>query len=153
MNVEQFEPDWQDVYTPIVEEHKIARAHDLWRAITGDMIDRNIFAPVNVVQIRRYIVATILYAEVFENVASVGPSIGTPGTQKHRRNPMLTVLVQLDELCTRHEESLGISVRTRHKAQPIKRTPVQSKASEFLGEKIVNINRDVHSERSRSNDK
>ena len=134
------EPNWCEVFTPIVDDHKIRQAHELWISVLSDMTDRNIFAPVNAAQVKRYVLASVLYTEVTEGIMSTGHSVGTPGSQKHRRHPLLGFALSLDAVCSAHEESLGLSVKTRHKAKPIASKPIRSRAAnEFLSDKIVSI--------------
>lgn len=113
-------PNWSEIFT---DELLIARAVEVWRGAIAEMRDASTLAPINANQIKRYVIACVVYDQATTQVAENSPVVPAKRSRSASWNPWWTVLKDADTMATNHEDKLGLSPRRRAQVAPAKRKP------------------------------
>jgi phage terminase small subunit len=129
-NGEMPEPDWGALFS---DELLQSRARETWRLTTQEMRDAGTLAPVNAGQLRRYVMAQVLYEDAAAKVAEQGAlKIGRTG--KATYNLWFAILKDTDTMASNHEDKLGLNPRRRAQVTPAKRKQRAATAADsYLG--------------------
>lgn len=126
-------PDWATIFAP---EPLQARAADVWRATIAEMRDAGTLAAINANQVRRYVVACVMFDDATAKIAEQGPVIQSKRTRSASWNPWWTVLKDADVMASNHEDKLGLNPRRRAQVAPVKKKArAAASADRFLAAK------------------
>jgi len=126
-------PEWTDVFSDAAHQ---ARAAEVWRATVSEMREAGTLAAINANQIRRYVVACVMFDEATARVVEQGPVTKAKRSNMPSWNPWWTVLKDCDTLASNHEDKLGLNPRRRASVAPVKKKPrAATSADRFLAAK------------------
>jgi phage terminase small subunit len=112
------EPEWAAL---LADPSAQQRASEVWHAVVSEMAAAGTLAAINAPQIRRYVLATVMFDRAAAEVDAKGPVITSPRTQSASWNPWWSVLKDADTMAQQHEDKLGLNPRRRGQVAPIKR--------------------------------
>lgn len=126
-------PEWDTIFT---DELLQARAADVWRSTVSEMRDAGTLATINGNQIRRYVVACVMFDDATAKIAEQGPVVPAKRTKSASWNPWWTVLKDCDVMASNHEDKLGLNPRRRAQVSPVKKKArAATSADRFLAAK------------------
>ncbi len=126
------EPDWSTLFTDPIH---LGRAAELWRLTIQEMRQAGTLAPVNASQIRRYVMAQVIYEDAASKVAEQGALKVARG--KATYNLWFAILRDTDTMASAHEDKLGLNPRRRAQVAPTKKKGrAASAADTYLGRAI-----------------
>lgn len=111
-------PEWDTIFT---DELMQARAAEVWRATVSEMRDSGTLAPINGNQIRRYVLACVMFDDATTKIIDQGPVFPAKRSKMPSWNPWWTVLKDADTMASNHEDKLGLSPRRRAQVATVKR--------------------------------
>lgn len=123
------EPDWTTLLTdPLYQKF----ASDLWQDVIAEMKSAGTLARINAPQIKRYIIASILYDRAVADIDAKGAILTNKRTKLASYNPSWSVMKDCDTLAHRYEESLGLNPRRRGQVKAAKQLKKSTNADAFL---------------------
>jgi P27 family predicted phage terminase small subunit len=126
-------PEWDTIFT---DELLQARAADVWRSTVSEMRDAGTLAAINGNQIRRYVVACVMFDDATAKIAEHGPVTKGKRSAMPTWNPWWTVLKDCDVMASNHEDKLGLNPRRRAQVAPVKKKArAATSADRFLAAK------------------
>lgn len=129
-NGEMPEPDWTALFS---DELLQARARETWRITTQEMREAGTLAPVNAGQVRRYVMAQVIYEDAAAKVAEQG-ALKVGRTGKATYNLWFAILKDTDAMASSHEDKLGLNPRRRAQVTPAKKKRRTATAADtYLG--------------------
>lgn len=124
------EPDWASIYS---DELEIASAHEHWRVVTTEMLDRGLLAPSNAHALMRLVITYLSFErasrEVAENGAVLKPKRGSSRAIA-RVNPWFKAMCEASADATALEAKLGLSPRDRNAAGKAERKANRRRAAD-----------------------
>lgn len=95
-------------------------------------------ASINANQIRRYVVACVIFDDATTKVAEQGPVVPAKRSKMASWNPWWTVLKDADTMASNHEDKLGLNPRRRAQVAPVKKKARSTTAADrFLTPKTA----------------
>ncbi|MEQ1956000.1 P27 family phage terminase small subunit [Mesorhizobium sp. CN2-181] len=124
------EPDWASIFS---DELEVAAAHERWRIVTTELIDRGLLSAANVHSLQRLVISYLSYErasrEVAENGAVLKPRRGNSKAIS-RINPWFTAMREASADATLLESKLGLSPRDRNAATKADRKANRKRAAD-----------------------
>lgn len=121
------EPDWAQL---INDELDIAATHEHWLTIAREMQEAGTLAMANAHQVKRLVIAYVMYDRAVRVICEEGPVIKAKKTRVPQYNPQWTILKDSHALASQLESELGLTPRRRGSVTKTQRQKRATKASD-----------------------
>jgi hypothetical protein len=123
------EPHWASILKD--PDDQIAAA-EYWHLTTAEMRQAGTYAQVNAPQIKRYVIALVMFDRQTAALMDEGPILIGKRTKLGFHSPRWTVYKDLDTQANAHEDRLGLTPRRRAQVTPAKKAKIGTTADRLL---------------------